>query len=288
MYARYWLHGKGPAPAGNLPVAVHISPQLSGLRLSGPGGGDGPGQRATPQVSGEGPGRRRRGGRRGEARRRCGSRWRAVPSRPLGTLRLLVPPELTADFSDPGAGTASAAAYDLPARGYAGWDVTVRARRGTSGGAVRPRGPDLRRPRPGDRGHGRGAGRRPGRARPVPAAGRAAADDRGGRGGDGGRTRPDRADAGAAARPRRHRGAGRRAGQRDWRRRYAAKRSWCRRSAAGNRWLPGRRVSGSARVAARRSGSAPGSRPRPGPAPSGGRWSRSCTSAGAGTPRRCR
>src|SRR6185437_4310705 len=26
VYARYWLHGKGPAPAGNMPVAVHVSP----------------------------------------------------------------------------------------------------------------------------------------------------------------------------------------------------------------------------------------------------------------------
>ncbi len=26
VFARYWLHGKGPAPAGNLPVAVHLSP----------------------------------------------------------------------------------------------------------------------------------------------------------------------------------------------------------------------------------------------------------------------
>jgi len=26
VYTRYWLHGKGPAPAGNLPVAVHFSP----------------------------------------------------------------------------------------------------------------------------------------------------------------------------------------------------------------------------------------------------------------------
>ena len=26
VYARYWLHGKGPAPAGNLPVAVHFTP----------------------------------------------------------------------------------------------------------------------------------------------------------------------------------------------------------------------------------------------------------------------
>ncbi len=26
VFTRYWLHGKGPAPAGNLPVAVHVSP----------------------------------------------------------------------------------------------------------------------------------------------------------------------------------------------------------------------------------------------------------------------
>jgi alpha-mannosidase len=26
VHARYWLHGKGPAPAGNMPVAVHLSP----------------------------------------------------------------------------------------------------------------------------------------------------------------------------------------------------------------------------------------------------------------------
>ena len=25
VFTRYWLHGKGPAPAGNLPVAVHLS-----------------------------------------------------------------------------------------------------------------------------------------------------------------------------------------------------------------------------------------------------------------------
>ena len=30
---RYWMHGKGPAPAGNLPVAVH----LSGGRIALPG-----------------------------------------------------------------------------------------------------------------------------------------------------------------------------------------------------------------------------------------------------------
>ena len=38
VYARYWLHGKGPAPAGNLPVAVHFSPTRVALAEPGEGG----------------------------------------------------------------------------------------------------------------------------------------------------------------------------------------------------------------------------------------------------------
>jgi hypothetical protein len=56
VFTRYWLHGKGPAPAGNLPVTVHLSPgritlpgprpgaPAAALRVSvasGPGGGAG-------------------------------------------------------------------------------------------------------------------------------------------------------------------------------------------------------------------------------------------------------
>ncbi len=144
VYARYWLHGKGPAPAGNLPVAVHISPQLSGLRLNGSGPGE---AAAALRVTVA-----------------CG------PEPAAGTLRLLVPEGLSADFgarapgraSAPGKagvpgkssvpgktsvagktgaprktnplGNASAVAYDLPARGYADWDVLVRAGRGTRPG----------------------------------------------------------------------------------------------------------------------------------------------------------
>ena len=37
VYARYWLHGKGPAPAGNLPVAVHFSPGPGRPGRAGPG-----------------------------------------------------------------------------------------------------------------------------------------------------------------------------------------------------------------------------------------------------------
>ena len=36
VFARYWLHGKGPAPAGNMPVAVHLSPAAVTLD-EGPG-----------------------------------------------------------------------------------------------------------------------------------------------------------------------------------------------------------------------------------------------------------
>ena len=39
VFTRYWLHGKGPAPAGNLPVAVHLSPARVALPGSRPAGG---------------------------------------------------------------------------------------------------------------------------------------------------------------------------------------------------------------------------------------------------------
>ena len=32
VHSRYWLHGKGPAPVGNMPVAVHLSPTRVTLR----------------------------------------------------------------------------------------------------------------------------------------------------------------------------------------------------------------------------------------------------------------
>lgn len=38
VYARYWLHGKGPARAGNLPVAVHFAPTRVALREPGEAG----------------------------------------------------------------------------------------------------------------------------------------------------------------------------------------------------------------------------------------------------------
>jgi len=43
VFTRYWLHGKGPAPAGNLPVTVHLSP--GHITLADPAAGRQPGPR---------------------------------------------------------------------------------------------------------------------------------------------------------------------------------------------------------------------------------------------------
>src|SRR5262249_41072290 len=43
VFTRYWLHGKGPAPAGNLPVTVHLSP--GHITLADPPAGRQPGPR---------------------------------------------------------------------------------------------------------------------------------------------------------------------------------------------------------------------------------------------------
>ncbi len=96
VFARYWLHGQGPAPAGNLPVAVHLTPARTALDQAGP---------AAPvrlTVAGG-----------------------SAPA--AGPVRLAVPAGLTVDPPGP-------ARYDLPARGQAGWDLAVRARPGTRPG----------------------------------------------------------------------------------------------------------------------------------------------------------
>jgi alpha-mannosidase len=89
VFTRYWLQGQGPAPAGNLPVAVHLSPARSALQEAGP---------AAPLRLTVG----------------CGS----APA--AGPVRLAVPAGLAVDPPGP-------AAYDLPARGQAGWDLAIRA-----------------------------------------------------------------------------------------------------------------------------------------------------------------
>jgi alpha-mannosidase len=89
VYARYWLHGKGPAPAGNLPVAVHFSPVR--VALAGPAGAA-----ALALTVG------------------CG----AEPA--AGTVELVTPPGVEA-------GPGGELRYDLAPGGYAAWDLTVRA-----------------------------------------------------------------------------------------------------------------------------------------------------------------
>jgi alpha-mannosidase len=106
MYARYWLHGKGPAPAGNVPVAVHFTPTRITLN------GDAPAGATTLTVA-------------------CG------PEPASGTLDLMVVGELIAEVDGtpvPGSAEGSSLRYDLPANGFASWDIAVQAAKGTADG----------------------------------------------------------------------------------------------------------------------------------------------------------
>jgi len=89
VYARYWLHGKGPAPAGNLPVAVHFSATRVALTEPGEAG------LLTLTVG-------------------CG------PEPASGTVELVVPDGITLT-------AAQDLRYELTPGGYAAWDLTVRA-----------------------------------------------------------------------------------------------------------------------------------------------------------------
>jgi len=101
VYARYWLHGKGPAPAGNLPVAVHFSATRVALAD--------PGDVATLTLTVG-----------------CG----AEPA--SGTVELVVPSGVTVAAAEhPHAARLD---YELAPGGYAAWDLTVRAAPGTAAG----------------------------------------------------------------------------------------------------------------------------------------------------------
>jgi alpha-mannosidase len=103
VFSRYWLHGKGPAPAGNLPVAVHLSPG----RIAVPAGGS-----AAIRLTVA-----------------CG------PAPASGTVILDVPDEIRlvsatrADLAATDAGTGEAETgklhYHLAAMGYAAWDLVL-------------------------------------------------------------------------------------------------------------------------------------------------------------------
>jgi len=102
VYARYWLHGKGPAPAGNMPVAVHLSP---GTLALAPG--------------------------RDSAGRESAGRLRltvsAGPGAADGTVRLQVPAGVLVEPAGP-------LSFRLHGHGHAGWNLTVRACQGAPAG----------------------------------------------------------------------------------------------------------------------------------------------------------
>jgi alpha-mannosidase len=96
VFSRYWLHNKGAAPVGYVPVSVHVSP----ARLVLP---------ATLRVT-------------------VAAGVRAA----AGAVELLVPPELVADPGE--SGTRKSLSYELAPGGHAAFDVAVRARPGAAPG----------------------------------------------------------------------------------------------------------------------------------------------------------
>ena len=98
VFTRYWLHGKGPAPAGNLPVTVHLSP----------GGGISLGDASGPAAAG-----------RLCLTVACGP----VPA--TGEVTLDVPAGLAVTRLD--GAPHGPLRYELPGGGYARWDLSVRA-----------------------------------------------------------------------------------------------------------------------------------------------------------------
>jgi hypothetical protein len=105
VFTRYWLHGKGPAPAGNLPVTVHLSPGR--ISLGEPGT---PAAPAPPGTAAAGS---------------LGLTVACGPEPASGEVTLDVPSGLAvtcADGTFPGP-----LRYGLPGRGHARWDLSVRA-----------------------------------------------------------------------------------------------------------------------------------------------------------------
>jgi alpha-mannosidase len=101
VFTRYWLHGKGPAPAGNLPVAVHLSPGRIALPEAG---GDTEDATAALRLTVA-----------------CGT----APA--AGTVQLAADGGIVLEPAGP-------LRYDLGPRGHARWDLAVRARPGARRG----------------------------------------------------------------------------------------------------------------------------------------------------------
>jgi hypothetical protein len=123
VFTRYWLHGKGPAPAGNLPVAVHLSPER--VTLGTPEiGANGDGEHAPASGSTGANGKAPRGRLRVSVA--CG------PSGASGLVLLDVPPGLAVARLDDE--PAEPLRYSLPGGGHASWDLSVQALPGTGPG----------------------------------------------------------------------------------------------------------------------------------------------------------
>ena len=110
-YARYWLHGTGAAPAGNLPVTVTFTPPRATLQ---PGTGQpGTEERLRLTVA-------------------CG------PEPASGYASLALPAGIGASVAGGAGGEPADAAvtlpYDLPGHGHVAWDLTLRAEPDTAGG----------------------------------------------------------------------------------------------------------------------------------------------------------
>ena len=112
VFTRYWLHGKGPAPAGNVPVAVHFSPTRVTLRAPAAGVGWAAGGTTGPERAAV------------ELTVACG------PSGASGAVELAVPGELTAAVT----GDSTPLRYDLGPGEFASWRVVVSARDGAPHG----------------------------------------------------------------------------------------------------------------------------------------------------------
>jgi hypothetical protein len=95
VFSRYWLHGKGPAPAGNLPVAVHLSPGTVPLD---------DGQPAVLQLTAA-----------------CG------PAAAAGTIRLSAPDDVVLEPAGP-------FTFDLAPLGHHAIEITAAARPGAGAG----------------------------------------------------------------------------------------------------------------------------------------------------------
>ena len=135
VYARYWLHGKGPAPAGNVPVAVHFSPTRVTL------GGDARAASVDVGTAG-GPNTAVDAGTAGDP---AGVTLTVAggPAGGRGEVELVVPAGLTAAVAGrgddsspgtPGANSFGPLRYALGPNEFASWDVTVSALPGAADG----------------------------------------------------------------------------------------------------------------------------------------------------------